>query len=174
MFCLWHSQQLTCQLLSLGVLVVAFHQITLIVSVLGTPPPNQYSRKKVLLFASLRFRVLQCIAVQQSRERDFVANLPRKPKIPFAQFFPNANPLACDLLEKLLSFEPETRIKIDDALRHPYLEELHCEEDEPVCEVFNFEDFYFEYLPTTKEDLRSTRLLWARFPFFVVLFFFCC
>jgi len=114
----------------------SFHQITLIVSILGTPNPSSYSKKK-------------------SRERDFVANLPRKPKIPFTQLFPNANPLACDLLERMLAFEPENRIKVEEALRHPYLEELHCEDDEPICERFNYDDFHFEYLPTTKEDLRT-------------------
>jgi len=59
-----------------------------------------------------------------------VVNLPRKPKIPFSQMFPHANPLACDLLEKLLTFEPEVRITVEEALKHPYLEELHCEDDE--------------------------------------------
>jgi len=114
----------------------SFHQITLIISILGTPPPSNFRKKN-------------------SKERDFVANLPKKQKIPFTQLFPSANPLACDLLEKLLAFEPENRIKIEDALRHPYLEELHCEDDEPVCDHFNYEDFYFEYLPTTKDDLRT-------------------
>lgn len=114
----------------------SFDQIRLIISVLGTPPPSSFSRG-------------------HSRERDFVANLPKKPKIPFSQFFPHANPLACDLLEKLLAFEPENRITVEEALKHSYLEELHCEDDEPICENFNYEDFAFEYLPTSKDDLRA-------------------
>ncbi len=155
----------------------AFHQITLIVSILGTPEPK---------------------AVKGKKTRDYVAALPKKPKISFLKIFPKASPLACDLLDKLLQFEPENRYTVEQALRHPYLEgkalpcpalpsasfrlaavrcavrcavlltcvlvglgwawrmcaELHCEEDEPVCENFDHNDFYFEYLRTTTKDLR--------------------
>lgn len=80
--------------------------------------------------------------------------LPKKPKIPFRQIYPKASPLACDLLDKLLVFEPEKRITVEEALRHPYLDELHCEEDEPTCEHFDLSDFFFEYVRMTKDDLR--------------------
>jgi len=43
---------------------------------------------------------------------------------------------------------------VEQALRHPYLEELHCEEDEPVCDNFDPQEFYFEYLKTNTKDLR--------------------
>jgi len=53
-----------------------------------------------------------------------------------------------------LAFEPEDRLSVEEALRHPYLEELHCEEDEPICDTLDQKDFYFEYLKLTKDDLR--------------------
>lgn len=37
---------------------------------------------------------------------------------------------ACDLLDHLLQFDPDRRYTVEQALRHPYLEELHCEDDE--------------------------------------------
>lgn len=59
-----------------------------------------------------------------------MSSLPYKPKVPFQKLFPRASPLACDLLDHLLQFDPERRYTVEQALRHPYLEELHCEEDE--------------------------------------------
>ncbi len=40
------------------------------------------------------------------------------------------NLLALDLLKKLLIFDPNKRITIEEALKHPFLEALHCPEDE--------------------------------------------
>lgn len=116
----------------------SFHQITLIISVLGTPDPKSFSG---------------------GRSRAFVTNLPKKPKVPFAHLFPKANPLACDLLERLLTFDPAERITVEEALKHPYLAELHCEEDEPTCDDFDTDEFLFEYASPTKQDLRE--LLYA-------------
>ena len=46
--------------------------------------------------------------------------LPRMPKVPFQNLFPKVHPLALDLLDKLLKFDPSQRISADEALRHPY------------------------------------------------------
>jgi serine/threonine protein kinase len=47
--------------------------------------------------------------------------------------FPHANPLALDLLAKMLNFDPAKRITCDQALEHPYLAVWHDPTDEPVC-----------------------------------------
>lgn len=47
--------------------------------------------------------------------------------------FPHANPLALDLLAKMLNFDPAKRITCDQALDHPYLAVWHDPTDEPVC-----------------------------------------
>jgi mitogen-activated protein kinase 1/3 len=42
------------------------------------------------------------------------------------------NPLGVDLVKKMLVFDPRKRITVVEALAHPYLANLHCEDDEPV------------------------------------------
>jgi serine/threonine protein kinase len=76
----------------------------------------------------------------------FIASKSKKPKKDFRAMYPNANPLAIDLLEKLLTFDPTKRITVEEALAHPYLETMHDPEDEPTCEAF---DFNFEGTTST-------------------------
>jgi serine/threonine protein kinase len=48
----------------------------------------------------------------------------------FASLFPTASPLAVDLLQKLLVFNPEKRYTAKQALEHEYLARLHQSSDE--------------------------------------------
>jgi len=72
----------------------------------------------------------------------YVEALPFKDKLPLNTLFPDYPAEALDLLDKLLDVNPQTRIEIKDALRHPFLELLHDEEDEPSFE--GTIDFSFE------------------------------
>ena len=38
--------------------------------------------------------------------------------------YPGANPLALDLIQRLLEFDPENRISAEGALRHPYIDRI--------------------------------------------------
>ena len=53
-------------------------------------------------------------------------------------------PEGIDLLLKMLSFDPETRISAEEALKHPFLKDLHCEDDEPTRALLTAEEFSFE------------------------------
>ena len=46
-------------------------------------------------------------------------------QVPMEALFPDANPLALDLLGKMMEFDQNRRISVDGALSHPYLMELH-------------------------------------------------
>jgi mitogen-activated protein kinase 1/3 len=60
---------------------------------------------------------------------------------PFKSYFPrDVNPIALDLLQKMLVFDPRERCTIEQALEHEYLSELHRQMSEPLCDaVFDFE-----------------------------------
>lgn len=89
--------------------------------------------------------------IRQPRAREYVASLPHMPKIPFRHTFPNANPDALDLLERMLTFVPSERITAEQALEHKYLSIWHDPADEPSCpKLF---DFRFEELQEIP-DLR--------------------
>jgi hypothetical protein len=51
--------------------------------------------------------------------------------VPFPQKFPEADPLAIDLLDRMLQFDPRKRIDVNEALKHPWLAQLHDEAAEP-------------------------------------------
>ncbi|KAL1918995.1 uncharacterized protein VTP21DRAFT_2376 [Calcarisporiella thermophila] len=113
------------------------HQLTLILDVLGTPTMDDF------------------YSIKSRRARDYIRSLPFKKRIPFAQLFPNANPLALDLLEKLLAFNPAKRITVEDALKHPYLEPYHDPNDEPTAPPVSAGFFDFDRF---KEQLSKEQL----------------
>lgn len=67
----------------------------------------------------------------------------------FSQLFPNANPDALDLLNRMLAFDPSSRISVEEALEHRYLQIWHDASDEPPCPT-TF-DFAFEVVEDVPE-----------------------
>ncbi|RKO94901.1 Pkinase-domain-containing protein, partial [Caulochytrium protostelioides] len=106
-------------------------QLNQILAVLGTPDDETLRR------------------VGSERAQLYIRSLPPSPKVAFATMFPRAPPLAIDLLEKLLQFDPAARIPVEEALAHPYLEAYHDVDDEP-SHPRPF-DFSFESLETLDE-----------------------
>jgi len=47
---------------------------------------------------------------------------------------PGASPDALDLMNKLLQFNPDKRLTLEEALKHKYLEAFHKEDEEIVCD----------------------------------------
>lgn len=49
----------------------------------------------------------------------YIRSLPIKPRVHFKTLYPTSSPLALDLLQKLLTFDPAKRIGCQEALEHP-------------------------------------------------------
>lgn len=71
------------------------------------------------------------------------------PKVSFQRLFSNANPDALDLLDRMLAFDPSSRISVEEALEHRYLHIWHDASDEPACPT-TF-DFHFEVVEDVPE-----------------------
>lgn len=97
-------------------------QLNQILHILGTPNEETLSR------------------IGSPRAQEYVRNLPPMPKKSFQALFPQANPDALDLLDRMLAFDPTSRISVEEALKHPYLAIWHDASDEPDCPTtFNFD-----------------------------------
>jgi mitogen-activated protein kinase 1/3 len=91
--------------------------------------------------------------IKDEKVKNFVNKLARRTKQSFSVMFPTANPVALDLLGKMLTFSPNKRYNVEQCLSHPYFEGLHDPEQEPTSEsTFNFS---FDSPDLTKEQLRQ-------------------
>lgn len=106
-------------------------QLNQILHYLGTPNEETLSR------------------IGSPRAQEYVRNLPFMAKVPFQRLFPNANPDALDLLDRMLAFDPSSRISVEEALEHRYLHIWHDASDEPACPT-TF-DFHFEVVEEVPE-----------------------
>lgn len=83
-------------------------------------------------------------------------SLPKRVPKDFNSLFKGANPEAIDLMKKMLTFDPINRITVDEALKHPYLKELHYPEDEPAAaQLVSAFDFDFEIYDLKKDDYKD-------------------
>uniref|UniRef100_A0A7N1A3Y5 mitogen-activated protein kinase n=1 Tax=Kalanchoe fedtschenkoi TaxID=63787 RepID=A0A7N1A3Y5_KALFE len=113
------------------------HQLDLITDLLGTPSPETI------------------LGVRNDKARKYLMEMRKKQPVPFSQKFPNADPLALRLLEKLLAFDPKDRPSAQQALADPYFKGLSKVEREPSCQPISKLEFEFERRRVTKEDIRE-------------------
>lgn len=107
-------------------------------------------------------RIIGVLGTPTAEDMNFIANpsarryihkLPRREKMKWTSLYSKANPVALDLLDKMLVFNPEKRWTIQECLAHPYFRDLHNPEEEPLApEPF---DWSFDNFEPTRELLQS-------------------
>ncbi|KAJ4981149.1 hypothetical protein NE237_031986 [Protea cynaroides] len=113
------------------------HQLDLMTDLLGTPSLDTISR------------------IRNEKARRYLTSMRKKQPMSFSQKFPNADPLALKLLERLLAFDPKDRPTAEEALADPYFKGLAKVEREPSCHPITKLEFEFERRRVTKEDIRE-------------------
>uniref|UniRef100_A0A8C9U5J1 mitogen-activated protein kinase n=1 Tax=Serinus canaria TaxID=9135 RepID=A0A8C9U5J1_SERCA len=69
--------------------------------------------------------------------KNYIKSLPKVQKKDFASILKYANPLAVNLLEKMLVLDAEKRVTAAEALVHPYFEPIHDPEEEIEAEKYD-------------------------------------
>jgi len=108
-------------------------QLELIIKTLGMPTEEEMS------------------FIENDYLKQQMRNLPSMRNTPLNEQFPKASPGSLDLLGRMLKFNPNQRISVDDALKHPYLAQLHNKDDEPACEMVFNNDFERECIETGRD-----------------------
>lgn len=110
-------------------------QIQKIISILGTPKGDDLNY------------------IKKEEAKEFLMKLVKRTKQSWSSLFPNSNPLALDLLGKMLMFNPKKRYTVEQCLSHPYFEGLHNPQEEPITNrPF---DWSFDDVELTKENLQN-------------------
>ncbi|KAL4138653.1 hypothetical protein PRIC2_002158 [Phytophthora ramorum] len=113
------------------------HQLQLIMNVLGVPEEHSFKENPL---------------ANKLKGRQLLSRTQAVAGIDTSTMFPNANPEGLDLLWKMLVFDVEKRITVEEALRHPYLAMYYDEERESVP-VEKFQSFDLDDLD--ESDLKE-------------------
>jgi sporulation-specific mitogen-activated protein kinase SMK1 len=108
------------------------NQIYEIIKVLGSPSPEM-------------LRKLSWKSLSPTR--------PHYSKTEWKQLYPFASELGLDLMERLLRWDPSTRLDINETISHKFLKPVRQRESEPVFETIF--DFSFEVSSTTMSELKQ-------------------
>eukprot|EP00465_Bigelowiella_longifila_P000688 CAMPEP_0185280744 /NCGR_PEP_ID=MMETSP1359-20130426/66324_1 /TAXON_ID=552665 /ORGANISM="Bigelowiella longifila, Strain CCMP242" /LENGTH=411 /DNA_ID=CAMNT_0027876081 /DNA_START=1133 /DNA_END=2370 /DNA_ORIENTATION=+ len=120
-------------------------------------PGNDYIQQMNLIF--------DVVGTPTKEDTDFITNpkalqyirgMEKKDPVPLKKMYPDANPTAVDLMSRMLTFNPNKRISVNDALDHNYFKSLRLKDTEVECELpFNFD---FEKMKLTSENVQKCML----------------
>jgi serine/threonine protein kinase len=75
---------------------------------------------------------------QTENTKNFLSSLVEKPKRNFAEVFGFEDLKALDLLKKMLEFDPDKRMSVNEALKHEYFKDfVGVPEDEVIFAIYS-------------------------------------
>ncbi|CAE7386184.1 MPK14 [Symbiodinium necroappetens] len=113
------------------------NQLDMIIDLLGSPDSQELMK------------------IPNEKCRKFIKSLPVHATKSFPEVFKSMPEPAVDILRKMLRWDPLSRLSVEEAIAHPYLDKLHCPEDEPTREPLDTTDFEFERRKITLPALRE-------------------
>lgn len=130
------------------------NQLQLILQVLGTPMGEDFH------------------SIKSARARSFIKSLKHQVRLDFADLCNNhpsrlqrhgrrkISPQGIDLLERMLAFNPDKRISVDEALSHPFVSRYHDPNDEPTTTPIAAEEFDFDVEKDKLDTMELKRQLY--------------
>ncbi|OMO60605.1 hypothetical protein CCACVL1_24014 [Corchorus capsularis] len=112
-------------------------QLDLVTDLLGTPSDETIAR------------------IRNEKARNYLNSMRKKKPIPFSKKFPNVDPLALNLLQRLIAFDPNDRPSAEEALADPYFHGLANVDIEPSMKPVSKLEFEFERRKLTEDDVRE-------------------
>ncbi|KAL6037395.1 hypothetical protein STEG23_003583 [Scotinomys teguina] len=98
---------------------VDIDQLKRIMEVVGTPSPEVLAK------------------ISSEHARTYIQSLPPMPQKDLSSVFHGANPLAVDLLGRMLVLDSDQRVSAAEALAHAYFSQYHDPDDEPEAEPYD-------------------------------------
>ncbi|PHT39491.1 Mitogen-activated protein kinase -like protein NTF3 [Capsicum baccatum] len=97
--------------------------------------------------------------IDNPKARKYIKSLPYSPGTPFSRLYPQAHPLAIDLLQRMLVFDPSKRISVMEALQHPYMSPLYDPNTDAPAQVPINLDIDEDLGEETIRDMMWTEIL---------------
>ncbi|KPP57259.1 hypothetical protein Z043_125040, partial [Scleropages formosus] len=94
-------------------------QLKRIMEVVGTPSPELLKK------------------ISSEHAQKYIQSLPYMPQQDLEKIFRGANPLAVDLLKRMLVLDCDGRVTAAEALAHPYFAQYHDPDDEPEAPPYD-------------------------------------
>jgi serine/threonine protein kinase len=91
--------------------------------------------------------------ISDQHSLSYLKRLQKRAPIRWEDKIPHATPLAIDLLQKMLSFSPDKRISVADAIKHPYFAAF-AHLGEPPRSESTF-DWAWDRIELTKELMQK-------------------